>query len=123
MSCPKGEIMRVGYQYKRKTSKRAVKVPATCIQDRGKAGKGPKLITMPEMDVGLLGKYNYAVKHKFEDRKKSLKIAMKRENGLKVLRHLNAIRTLNKSNEKLYNKLNKDVKWLQKYYEKKNNKD
>jgi hypothetical protein len=120
MSCPKGEIMRVGYQYKKKSSKRTVKVGASCIQDRGKLGKGPKLITMPESDVGLLSKYDYAVKHKFEDRKKSLKRAMKRENGLKVLRHLNAIRTLNKANEKLYNKLDKDVKWLQKYYEQKN---
>ena len=88
MSCSKGEIMRIGYQYKKKSSKRTVKVGATCIQDRGKLGKGPKLINMPESDVGLLSKYDYAVKHKFEDRKKSLKRAMKRENGLKVLRHL-----------------------------------
>jgi hypothetical protein len=122
MSCPKGEIMRIGYQYKRKTSKRSIKVPTSCIQDRGKIGKGPKLIIIPDYDIGLLGKYDYVVQHKFEDRKKSLKRAMKMESGIKVLRHLNAIRTLNKSNEKIYNKLNKDVKWLQKYYEKKNNK-
>jgi hypothetical protein len=122
MSCPKGEIMRVGYKYIKKSSKRIVKVAPACTQDRGKIGKGPKLITMPGTDVGLLSKYDYAIKHKFEDRKKSLKRAMMRESCLKVLRHLNAIRTLNKSNEKLYNKLNKDVKWLQKYYEKKNTK-
>ena len=120
MNCLKSEIKRIGYEYKKKSSKRVVKVAPSCIQDRGKIGKGPKLISIPEADIGLLSKYDYAIKHKFEDRKKSLKKAIKRESGLKVLRHLNAIRTLNKSNEKVYNKLNKDVKWLQKYYEKKN---
>jgi hypothetical protein len=119
MSCPKGEIMRKGYQYKRKTSKKAIRVSPTCIEDRGQPGKGPKLITIPKYDVGLLSKYEYELSNNHMNRVKSLKRAMKNENNLKVLRHLNAIRTLNKSNEKIFNKLDKDMKWLQKYYEKK----
>jgi hypothetical protein len=43
---------------------------------------------------------------------------MKDNNLLKILRHLNALRTLHKSNEKLFNKLDKDLKWVQKEYEK-----
>jgi hypothetical protein len=45
-----------------------------------------------------------------------LKKAIKENSELKILRHVNAIRTLQKSNEKLYNKLDKDMKWLQKDY-------
>jgi hypothetical protein len=45
-----------------------------------------------------------------------LKKAIKDNSELKILRHVNAIRTLQKSNEKLYNKLDKDMKWLQKDY-------
>lgn len=117
MSCPEGKIKRVGYEYKRGSTKRTVKVKASCIEDRGKPGKGPKLIDIPASDMGLLSKYDYELKHSHEDRIKSLKKAMKHEDGLKVVRHLNAIRTLQKSNERNFNKLDKDVEWLKKYYE------
>jgi hypothetical protein len=117
MECPKGQIKRISYEYKRKNSKKNIKVKSSCIIDRGKPGKCPKYITMPPQDFGLLTKYNYELKDKHIDRIKTLKRAMKHENGLKVLRHLNAIRTLQKSNEKNFNKLNKDVEWLKKYYE------
>ena len=43
---------------------------------------------------------------------------MKDHSELKILRHLNALRTLQKSNEKLFNKLDKDLKWIQKDYKK-----
>jgi hypothetical protein len=52
-----------------------------------------------------------------------LKKAIKENSELKILRHVNAIRTLQKSNEKLYNKLDKDMKWLQKDYKTKKNKN
>ena len=45
--------------------------------------------------------------------KKSLKDHTK----LKVLKHVNALRTLHKSDEKLYNKLDKDLKWIQAHYD------
>lgn len=117
MSCPKGEIKRVGYTYTRKNSKKKIKVASTCITDRGKTGKGPKLIKMKREDAGMLGNYGYALNMNHEERVKALKRALRNEDNLVVLRHLNAIRTLQKSNETLYKKLDKDVEWLKKYYQ------
>lgn len=115
--CSKGQIERVGYSYTRKKSSKKVKVKSTCITDKGKPGKGPKLITIPEYDVGLLSKYGYSLSESHERRVKSLKKAIKENSELKILRHINALRTLLKSNPKLYNKLDKDMKWIQKDYQ------
>jgi hypothetical protein len=119
MNCQKGEILKLGYSYKKKTSKKQIKVKPTCIQDRGKLGKGPKLIKIPSEDVGLLSKYEYSLSKKREDRQKALRKANKYEDNLKILRHVNALRTLNKSNERIYKKLNEDIKYLQDIYKKK----
>ncbi len=110
-TCKKGEILRTGY-----ITKNNVKVQPTCIKDQGKPGKGPKLIVIPKEDIGLLDKYNYTLKNNYEERIKSLKKANKELSKLKVLRYINALRTLQKSNEKYYNKLDRDMKWLQKNY-------
>ena len=110
-TCKKGEILRTGY-----ITKNNVKVKPTCIKDQGKPGKGPKLIVIPKEDIGLLDKYNYTLKNNYEERIKSLKKANKELSKLKVLRYINALRTLQKSNEKYYNKLDRDMKWLQKNY-------
>jgi hypothetical protein len=115
--CPAGQIERVGYKYKKKSTKKTIKVSKTCIEDKGKPGKGPKLIQMPEYDVGLLSDYGYSLKLSHEDRIKAIKKSLKDHTKLKVLRHINALRTLQKSNEKLYNKLDKDLKWIQSIYE------
>ena len=115
--CSVNEIEKVGYSYKNKSGKQ-VDVKPTCIKDKGKPGKGEKLINFPEEDVGLLSKYGYKLKNSHEKRVESLKKAIKDNSELKILRHVNAIRTLQKSNEKLYNKLDKDMKWLQKDYQK-----
>lgn len=116
--CPSGQIERIGYSYVKKSSKKSVKVKPVCINDKGKPGKGPKLIVIPPEDEGILKKYGYTLKDSHEDRIKALKKAFKENSHLKILRHLNAIRTLQKSNEKYYNKLDKDMKWLQSYYKK-----
>ncbi len=116
--CPKGTINRVGYTYKKKTSKKTVKVSNKCVKDTGKIGKGPKLIKMPEYDVGLLSEYGYKLNNSHEERVKALKRAIKHKDDLKILRHINALRTLFKSNEKYYNKLDKDLKWIQSNYNK-----
>jgi hypothetical protein len=115
--CGKGEIERIRYEYDKKSGTH-VKVGKTCVEDKGKPGKGPKLILMPKEDEGLLTKYGYSLKDSYEKRIKSLKKAYANENELKVLRHVNALRTLQKSNERYYNKLNKDLKWLQENYDK-----
>jgi hypothetical protein len=77
-------------------------------------------IPMPEEDEGLLSKYGYTLSKSHEDRIKALKKAYKENSHLKILRRLNAIRTLQKSHERNYNKLDKDMKWLQKYYKETN---
>lgn len=117
--CTKGEIERVGYSYDKKSGTH-VQVGSTCVPDKGKPGKGPKLIPIPKEDQGLLTKYGYSLKDSHEKRIKALKQANKNVDELKVLRHVNALRTLQKSNERYYNKLNKDFKWLQENYDKKN---
>jgi hypothetical protein len=117
--CPTGKIERVGYSYTKKTTGKNVHVNPTCINDMGKKGKGEKLIIIPEADVGLLSKYGYKLKNSHEKRVDSLKQAINENSELKILKHVNALRTLQKSNEKLYNKLDKDMKWLQKDYQNK----
>ena len=114
-SCPKGMIRRASY--KKKSGKT---VKSSCVKDMGKPGKGPKLIEMPEYDIGLLSDYGYTLKNSYDERIKSIKKALKQHSELKVLRHINALRTLHKSNERLYNKLDKDLKWVQHDYKKKN---
>ena len=76
------------------------------------------LIKIPIEDEGLLSDYGYSLKNSHEDRIKAIKKSMKDNNLLKILRHLNALRTLQKSHEKLCNKLDKDLKWVQKEYKK-----
>jgi hypothetical protein len=114
--CPKDQIEKIGYSYVKKTSKKIVKVDPICIEDKGKPGKGVKLFEIPEEDKGILSKYGYSLKKNHKERIESLKRAFSENSHLKILRHLNAIRTLQKSNEKMYNKLDKDMKWLQNYY-------
>ncbi len=117
--CPKGMIEKVSYNYKRKTSKKKVHVKSVCIKDQGKAGKGPKLNILPKEDMGILSDFGYSLHNTHEERVKALKRSLKHHKELKILRHVNALRTLFKSNEKYYNKLDKDLKWIQSHYEKK----
>jgi len=114
--CPKGQIVRSGYEFQKKNTKKIIKVKPACIKDQGKPGKGPKLIIMPKYDEGLLSDYGYSLKLNHEDRIKAIKKSIKDHSKLKILRHLNALRTLQKSNEKYYNKLDKDLKWIQSHY-------
>ena len=117
--CWKDQIERVGYSYIRKKTQKKISIPTKCISDKGEHGKEPKLITIPEYDVDLLSKYGYTLAENHERRVISLKKAIKSNSELKILRHLNALRTLLKSSPKLYSKLNKDMKWIQKDYAKK----
>jgi hypothetical protein len=114
--CPKKKIMRISYEYTRKNTDKLIKVKPVCIEDKGKTGKGPKIFSIPKEDINLLDKYNYKLKNNFEERIKSLKKANSELSNLKVLRYINALRTLHKSNKIYYNKLDRDMKWLQKNY-------
>ena len=124
ITCPLGKIERMGYMYKKKG--KTINVIPTCVSDKGKPGKGPKLIVMPKYDSGLLSDYGYSLHSSHIDRVQAIKKSLKSEKShdklraraRKILRHINAIRTLQKSNEKYYNKLSKDLKWMQDNYDK-----
>ena len=114
--CDKNEILKEGYH--KKYSKKSIKVEPICIQDKSKPSKDSKLIIIPQYDIGLLSKYGYTLSNNYELRIKSLNKALKENSKLKILRHINALKTLHKSNERLYNKLSKDLLWIQNYYNK-----
>lgn len=122
----KNMIRRSSYTRKSYIRKDGVKVKATVVKssliiDRGKKGKGKKLFEIK--DEGLLTEKGYSLKKPEAERRVSLRKVSKEKGSLKVLRHLNAIRTLQKSNLENYSKLDKDVKFIQKEYRnKKNNK-
>lgn len=107
--CTKGQILRDGY-----VTKKGTKVAPKCVKDMGKPGKGPKLFEMK--DSGLLGNYGYELKIAHEKRTEAIKKSIKKNGKNKVLKYLVALRTLHKSNERYYNKLDRDVKWVQKNY-------
>lgn len=113
--CDIGQILRVGYSYDKKTGKH-IDVKPTCVTDKGKIGKGPKLFEIPKEDAGLLSDYGYSLKKNHEERIKAIKKATKDHSKLKILRHINALRTLQKSNEIYYKKLDRDLKWIQANY-------
>jgi hypothetical protein len=122
--CGKGEIRRSSYKkksYKKKdgTKIKGSKVRSSCIEDKGKIGKGRKLFVIK--DGGLLTKEGYSLKKNKNERRVSIRKASREKGMLSVLRHLNAIRTLQKSNPKNFKKLNADVKYIQEEYKNKKN--
>jgi glycosyltransferase involved in cell wall biosynthesis len=119
MSCGVGFILRKGYTRKGyfRSDGTYVEdsiVPAVCIIDQGKPGKGVKLI-QGELDE-ILSPFGYKLALSDLERKKILMSAFDELDRLKLLRHLVYLRTLNKSRENLYNKLDKDVKLIQNMY-------
>lgn len=109
-SCSKGKIRKSGY-----TTKKGVKVPSTCIQDKGAKGKGKKLFTLK--DKGMLTKHGYSLKKSYKERTKAIdKTVYSGKSALEVQQHLVAIRTLHKGdNTKTHEqKLTRDIKYIQK---------
>ena len=96
------------------------KVKSSLIKDRGKKGKGKKLFEIK--DKGLLTQEGYSLKKSTAKRRTSLKKASREKGTLPVLRHLNAIRTLQKNNHDNFKKLDQDVKFIQKEYRSEKNK-
>jgi hypothetical protein len=117
----KSMIRRSSYTRKSYVRKDGVKVKGTKVKssliiDRGQKGKGKKLFEVK--DSGFLTEKGYSLKKPETERRVSLRKASKEKGSLKVLKHLNAIRTLQKSNPENYSKLDKDVKFIQKEYRK-----
>jgi hypothetical protein len=109
-----GQILRKAYTRKSKSGK-LVKVPAAYIDKQGRPGvKGPKIIIIAK--VGLMKGYGYSLDHNKEERQKAINKAIKDRDKLEIIRHINAIRTLQKSHPKIWKKLDNDVKYIEKKY-------
>jgi len=95
-------------------------VPSTCVDDRGKKGKGPKILPLPKKQK-LLRNFGYKLSDSFEKRKKALKKASNKYNPLEILRHIVLIHNLqakDKKNKMNINKLKKDKAFMKKLYAK-----
>jgi len=120
MNCKKGEIMREGYTrkaYTRKSGSRVKEtyVEPTCILDRGKPGKGPKILPKPDPNVHLRT-YGYSLDKSSEQRKKALKRASKEMGTLPVLRRVNLIANFSKSELSNEKKLREDVEFMKRQH-------
>jgi NDP-sugar pyrophosphorylase family protein len=110
----RSSYVRKSYTRKDGTKVKGSKVKSSLIKDQGKIGKGKKLFEIK--DKGFLTKNGYSLKKTSKQRKTSLRRASKEKGMLPVLRHLNAIRTLQKNNLDNFKKLDQDVKFVQKEY-------
>ncbi len=120
MNCPKGQIEKSGYtrkEYRRKdgTLVKRTSVGATCIEDKGKKGKGPKILPTPDPNISLR-KYGYSTKKSENQRHRSLKRASKETGTLPVLRRLNLIANFNKWNPEVEHEMREDVEYLKNEY-------
>jgi hypothetical protein len=114
--CKSGYILRDAYTRKTKSGK-TTKVSSSCIKKQGRPGvKGPKLIKMRKEDIGLLKNVGYELDMSKNDRHKSLDKAVRKYNALKILRHVNALRTFNKSYKEHWKRYDDDVKYLERKY-------
>ena len=79
--------------------------------------KAPELTNI--IDNELLIKYGYSLNDSREQRQKSLIKAFNFISHNKIFDYLNKLKNLQKSNEKIFNKLNIDSKWIETSYLKK----
>ena len=123
-ACRKGQlrIKRKGYTrkgYVTRTGKRVkpTRVPGTtyCTPDKGKPGRGPKLI--PKLKKGTLG-IEYSKEPSAKSRRAKLKTCVKKYGYQSCVGKVNALRVLNKNTwpKKWLAMLDSDLKWLQKTY-------
>jgi hypothetical protein len=119
-NCASNKVCKAGYIKKGYIRKDGTKVKGSlvkpvCIKDLGKTGKGPKTLPpIPKKDVGMLSELGYKLKESAEKRDKSLKKAVKKYGKEKVVKKLNYVRILSKSNKTKFNKLTKDMYKVQK---------
>jgi len=116
----RSSYVRKSYIRKDGTKVKGSKVKSSLITDRGNKGKGRRLFEIK--DKGFLREEGYSLSKSVPERKVSLRRASKEKGTLSVLRHLNAIRTLQKNNPKNFKKLDQDMKFIQKEYRSEKNK-
>lgn len=76
-----------------------------------------KKIILPKIkDRGFFSEFGYKLSDNIRERHKKINIIILKEGILSALKHLNLIRTLHK-NTKYFDKLDDDVKYLQRLYD------
>lgn len=140
--CPKGYIMRRGYTRRFRPSVKAtgftvrrkgtvftvhpkantIRVPASCIKNRGLPGKGPlEGEGIGKLRKGELIKYGYQYRLSDSLRHAALKKAIKRFGALSVFRKLDAVAKLSLRTAPDASEIfTKDRNWIRDNYELKN---
>ncbi len=119
VACPKGKILRKKYTKKSFVRKDGVRikktiVSASCIKDKGVAGKGQNLFG--KIKKGTLTKFGYSTNLNKEQRLSKLKKAVKSLGYSTVIKKLNVVRILNKNtNPVVSSKFYEDIKQLKKH--------
>jgi hypothetical protein len=108
-SCSRGQIKRKAY------SRKGTKVPSSCIRDRGRPGKGPKVVKIT--DKGSLGGKGF-FKKSATARRRLLAKCVKDEGYRSCLGKLNALAVLGKREfpKSYLKKIEADRNWLVKKY-------
>lgn len=111
--CKKGQILRAAY-----TTKRGVHVPAKCIKDRGKKGKGPYVLPKPSNKQPLV-KLGYRTHFTDAKRHAALRKAVNKYTYATTIHYLGLGAKYNKRiSPKASKTFIKDMKWLHKIYRK-----
>ena len=92
----------------------AVLEVASCINDRGKTGKGPRTLPKPGNNIHLT-KYGYSAFSSRERRRSALKKASAVHGILPVLRRINLLRNY-QSDTNIKNIFTEDVEFMKKLY-------
>jgi len=97
--CPRGTIRRKGYTRRSATGRR-IRVPPTCIPDRGLPGtfkqRHPGVVGIGSLRKGSLERFGYDPDYTAMARYKALQRACERDGALSVFRKLNAVATYTK---------------------------
>jgi hypothetical protein len=119
--CKKGEILKKGYKRKAYIRKDGTKVKATkvkeyCVKETGMPGKVLTKYKVIKIDkLNLLAKYGYSTKLNSKERFKTLLKAVSNYTYSSVVKRINAIRTLSKSNKRLFDIYTKDLNNLKEW--------
>lgn len=115
LMCPPGQILRESYE-----RKDHARIPAACVEDRGKPGKTPesqKILPKPGDEIHL-STYGYTTKGSEESRHHALKKASQDNGMLKVYRRLVLLYNLqaDENDNRAKHVMKKDVKYMKRLY-------
>jgi len=111
--CKPGQIRRKSY-----TKKDGTYVPSTCIADKGRPGKGRKIL--PKPTKGALSQFGYHnIKHMNKSqRREALQQAIDEKGFREVIGHLVLVTNYNKrSDPEAYKRMKDDQEWVSKQYD------